>query len=304
MFSIKLSKKSLLFTLIISLSVAGYLNTYATIRTEQSIKFLLDELQSLDSESLVIFDLDDTLIQGIAYAPDDIKLAIRTTWYLINKILEKANTDTQKALVYKKLFKMKPDLVEAESPAIIKILQQHNIKTIGLTASFAGIYDTHGRVPCNADMRIAHLRLIDINFSSSFANIPYLTFNELEEDEEMPAFVGGILFSRPSEKGIVLETLLNNIGWKPNKIIFIDNLRTMVENVEQSAQKLEIPFLGVEFTGARTLPPLDPALFAIRVKYLIQNDAWLDDQAAYALIENPEYYFLKSKSKIYQQHIN
>lgn len=262
---------------------------FTQIITEPSIGFLLHEMQSLDTNSLVIFDLDDTLIQGISYAPDDIKLGIRKTWYLINKILEKANTETQKALIYKKLFKMKPNLVEPNAPDIIKELQKKGIKTIGLTASFAGLHGTHGRVPCNADMRVAHLGLLDINFSKAFPTTAPMVFDQLELDGEKPAFVHGILFSRPQEKGIVLEAFLQSINWKPNKIIFIDNLRAMVENVALSCQKLEIPYLGIEFTGARTLPPLDPALFQAQVQYLMLHDRWLDYHEIFNVLNNNQY---------------
>lgn len=267
---------------------------YASIKKASSINFLLQELPMLDNQSLVVFDLDDTLIQGIAYAPENIKLSIRSTWYLINKMLEHASSDAQKALVYAKLFKMKPDLVEPDAPSIIRQLQQHGVKVIALTASCAGIYDARRHAPCNADMRVAHLKLIDINFCDAFAHVTSLWFLELQNQQEVPAFVGGVLFSRPSEKGTVLEAFLQKIKWMPNKIIFIDNLRDMVENVGQAAQKMNIPFLGIEFTGARNLPPLDPALFQLRVQYLMRHDVWLDGHDATALLNNPDYSFLKA----------
>ncbi len=164
---------------------------HALIRVEPSIKFLRNE--QVDSNSLVVFDLDDTLIQGIAFAPDDIKLGIRKTWYLINTALEKATTDAQKALVYAKLFKMKPELVEQEAPAIIRHLQHNNVKVIGLTASFAGLDNANRHRPCNADMRITHLRLVGINFYRAFSIEPII-FDELEDYGQRPAYSGVFYF--------------------------------------------------------------------------------------------------------------
>lgn len=276
--------------------VSEYHFVCAPIRTESSINFLIHELHTLDSDSIIIFDLDDTLIQGIAYAPEHIKLGMRKTWYLINKMLEKAHNDAQKVLVYSKLFKMKPDLVEQETPSIIKYIQSKGIKTIGLTASCSGMhYDTPRSVPCNADMRVAHLKLIGIDFQSSFACRHVIVFDDLEKDGQIPAYVNGILFSRPSEKGPVLEAFFDAVGWKPTKIIFIDNLQEMIENVELSAQKMNIPFEGIVFTGARMLPHPDPALFQLRVQYLILYDSWLNEVEANVLLAIPEYMALDIK---------
>ena len=237
------------------------------------------ECQTLDSDSLVLFDVDGTLI-----IPRDKILKPQAEKHL-HKIVSKAwkykHLDPEQELSKNEFYSivmqtMKFDLVDEKFPKIIEELQKKNVKTLGLTAMGTGSY---GRIESREEWRFEQLKDFSIDFRSSFASLPKFYFLDYESKNGLPGYYKGIIFSSDVPKGIILSKFLKNIEWKPKKIIFIDDIHSFVESVDREIAVLDIPFKGFHYRAAYQTPiEIDEDAISFQIDYLIKESKWLSDE--------------------------
>ena len=92
---------------------------------------------------------------------------------------------------------------------------------------------------------------MDIDFSDSFPNYPQLSF---DFPSDQPIFQQGVLFTDTSSKKESLAVLLELMQWHPTKIIFIDDRLHYLEEIEQLAIELGIPFIGIHYRASELIP--------------------------------------------------
>lgn len=181
------------------------------------------EFAHLDNNSLVLFDVDYTLLipNDAILRPCGQKLVKK----LIKEILE--NPSMVPSGKYPDGFLFSQTLLQAESSLVdeqflplIKCLQDKKIRTIALTAAPAGKL---GAIESMADWRIDELKKMGFNFFSAFPEIQFLEFPKKADKEFHPMFKSGILFSSKHPKGDVLKQFLTTICWIPSKIVLIDD---------------------------------------------------------------------------------
>ena len=99
-------------------------------------------------------------------------------------------------------------------------------------------------------MRYEKLAELGIDFSSSFAPILMMLNTETGFNKN-PCYYRGILMTDMVDKGDVLGSFLDVQGYRPNKIIFFDDVVENVLSVKAAAKRREIPCLGFVYRAAK-----------------------------------------------------
>ena len=146
-------------------------------------------------------------------------------------------------------------LAEKDTPIVVKTLQNQGITTIAFTASLTGTLEGLGHLQ---ERRFQDLQALSMNFQSAF------TFQELLLDElpahhhNHPAYHQGILYANggreANNKGAVLVAFLQRVGWKPQRVVMVDDVLKNLTDIAQALTVWDptIEFVGIEYHGAQT----------------------------------------------------
>ncbi len=179
-------------------------------------KRITDILKYINNTTLVIFDVDNTLIDTVQNFGGT-AWAYNVAHKLLKKGIEPTKAVKQSYTIYtevKKFVQFKP--VEPETPGLIRQLREKNIQAMVLTM----------RALQMAKSTVQDLRSADIDFSKQPIHHETVTL------ESMAGYAEGILYSGPMlSKGECLTSFLDTISYKPEYIIFVDDSKQQVENV-------------------------------------------------------------------------
>lgn len=244
------------------------------------------ELQKVDKNSLVMFDVDDTLI----YPTDLIQRAKH--WEYRDKITQQ--TLKNPAIVpegkYEKdylhstiLNSSEFVLVDPKIVSIIKELQERHIPTIAFTKM--GSWSL-GVIPSLTEFRYKQLKAHEIDFSGAFADPKYPKNCITVKDGKSYCFRKGILFSNEYDKGPILQLFLKTMNLKPNKIVFLDDRYDYLETVEAAMKDSGIEFIGLHYTAADKNPSqLDEEVARFQYHYVAQHGVWINEEKARQLMQ-------------------
>jgi hypothetical protein len=234
----------LIIIMLISLCEINCLNDIKKFNSIDSIEQVQDFLQQATPKTLVIFDIDDTLIvpeEKIFYplfkAVDDFDFSDTAFVKKLKEIYWQLAKSKEANVIFSKI-KFIP--VEQKTIVLIKELQNRNVKILALTngslCKFIGI-------EIMKKLRFSHMNQVGLDFSSSF-NIQELILENLPPLwGYSPIFYKGILYALGSPKGTVLMEFLNKIVFKPDKVIFFDDLIEQCSSVSSTMEKLGIQCL-------------------------------------------------------------
>lgn len=190
-------------------SIFAYMPYLCLGKTIETINSIMDEkvvaqLQNADAETLVIFDMDNTLFT------------------IANN---KAVTDLNQPLNLL--------LVEEKMIEVIKNLQERKVKVMALTA-----------VGASRELRrwrVRNLNQIGLDFSTSF-DLQEVEFYKLPYCRNIySAFYQGVLCTAHNPKGSVLIAFLSTIDWRPAKVIFFDDQFSRCVDVAHEMAEYNIP---------------------------------------------------------------
>lgn len=201
----KIKKKLIVFknSFLLGILFFGFSVLYTeTIKEIVSIKQAQNELERADENTLVVFDIDKTLLVSdvpISFMDQEIKF----------------------------------DSVEKETVEIIRNLQSRGVPIIALTHS--------GSTPEICRWRVDNLQQIELDFSNSFA-LKEFEFDKLPMIfDAYPSFYRGILCTGGIAKGVLLAAFIQRIGWLPHKVIFFDDQFQFCLNVHLEMSQRGIP---------------------------------------------------------------
>ncbi len=207
-------------------------SSLANIIESNTVAEIKNHLGNDLEHTLVIFDIDNTLA-----AP---KLEIGSDQWVNYLVAEKMKLglDIQQAFnavlptYFHVQFKIAMHPVEDITPYLIDELQAQGVSVIALTAR--SIFVASRTLNQLDDMRVelgikGHVDELHLNMP-----IPCI-------------YMHGVIFSGLNDKGMVLIELLNNIDFKPTKIIFIDDKLKNIVAVEYAAEKCGIEFIGIRY---------------------------------------------------------
>jgi hypothetical protein len=246
-------------------------------------------VNSSDQETLVLFDVDETLL----VAKDRILRPCAREFFKkrVGEILENSENVPQGKfnedyLLGHILARIEYEVVDSKILFIIESLQRKNIKAIAFTRMNTG---PCGIIPSLEEWRIEHLKKHSIDFSQAFPQFPELIIEDLESSGRSALFKSGVLCANKQNKGPVLAAFLDQIGFKPSRVIFIDNRMDYLESVEESLRNKEIDFVGFHYTDVEDrLCLINEKLADYQIEHLIKTDIWLSEKEALEILETQD----------------
>lgn len=213
--------------------------------------------------ALIILDIDDTLLIPVQMLGCD-------EWFTLRfKTLEASGLPYKKALdralaeweAVRHLTKM--EIVEQGSEQIVQQLQQ-GFTVMGLTTQGLAL----------ATRTVEQLKLVNIDlFKAAPSPVDHYFING-----HGVLYRKGILFTAGTPKGPALVKLLDTIGLKPKKIVFINDKTTHLADVEGAVEKCGIEFVGLRYSysdarKARFSPELATVQFALStLEHFLSDD--------------------------------
>lgn len=276
------------FALCISLNI-NLTQLSAQIIEAPTLDSFEEALKELDANSLVLLDVDDTLLM-----PKDCILQSNAERYVL-QYSKDAYLETNKnapknipALIWAK---MQYETVNPKLVDIVQDLQIKNIKTIAFTNAPIGPHDS---IPSMEDWRIEHLKQNQFDFSSAFPDFPLLPFDlntGIFARFKTPApvlFKLGVLYANGQHKGPVLKAFLKVINCKPSIIFFLDDRLDYLKSVEKALEGSDIAFVGFHYTEAKAKPcKVNGPVARFQFLHLYRDGEWLnDDEAAAHILQN------------------
>lgn len=256
-------KKIVLFCLMIGL------NAQAAISELASYKDL--DLSQIDKDTLVIFDIDNTLIRqnsmvGTHQWGDYIRdRGVRRGMDV------KAASELQHKLFADLQSKVTVLPTENEVTVILKQLSERNIPHFALTA----------RAPIIKDVTISQLQILGHDFSTSFP--------EQKDISQLDSFLKqGIIFSGSTPKGELLKLIIENSVRKPTHVIFIDDRSYNLESVEASLKDYPVKLNSYRYGGAdASVKNFDPIEADLIYSFYVEAHELIDSDEAKSLIGSP-----------------
>ena len=200
---------------------------------------IIPYLEEISPENLlVVCDIDNTLLQSthelgsVAWGEYMINL-------YISKGISKRNAEEIESILWKTVrphISVEP--VDPRTSSVIEEIQRRKIPIIALTA----------RSPDELDYTFEELESVMIDFSKQkVASNCYLHF----ETNSKAMFLNGVLFATLfNTKASVLLSFLEKYQMTPDRIIFVDDKRHHVEDIEKACLARGIECIGIRFGGA------------------------------------------------------
>ncbi len=220
----------------------------------------------IDNDTWLLVDLDNTTFEG--------KQALGHTEWFYDKAhakmrsgmtLEEATRECYPEWIeVQKICPVKP-VEEAFIPAL-SLLKQRGIVIMGLTH----------RQPSLVDSTLRQVASLGLSFHDSAP-----VKNTFAVPSETPTmYTEGILFTGEyNKKGVIFVRFLSIINQKPKKIVFIDDKRSHVEEVEKALMGQGIEYIGVHYTAIEHVEKVySPAIAEFQYKFLntiLSNDGAL-----------------------------
>lgn len=226
----------------------------------------------ITTDALVIFDVDETLIQP-------------TDAFLINEHTLQGEAFRQALLAKHPNIKNWDFLIsvmlkEAQRPLIepiivqkIKELQKRHIPVIACTGMNVGPKGSYASLE---DWRYTHLK--SLGFEGSFNQLEF----RLKGFKKNPGFYKGLLSTDLEWKGPVIGAFLDEMKLAPKIVIMFDDTLEELKSTQQECEKRGIVFQGYLYKGAKS-KPWNQQLAQIQADYLITHQHWLSDEQAFKL---------------------
>ncbi len=249
---------------------------FADITTVNDFVAIKNILESADKDTLVIFDVDDVLVQ-----PTDQIFQSKNKKYLLQldkALAKRISADKLEYLRSKIAYKQQEKLVDAGILELLAYLKQFKINTTALTNCATGKI---GAIARFEEWRIARLNSLGIDFSAH-NTLPDVQFQNIDSREGRPVIKSGIIFTGYADKGTVLRAVLRKFSLHPKKIIFIDDKLANLQSVEAVALQHKIEFIGVEYTAVKTslTDEFNSKRADLQFVVLEREHNWLSDQEA------------------------
>lgn len=231
------------------------------------------EASQLDEESLLLFDVDATLI-----VPKDVILKPKGK-YLFKKLIA-GHTDRD---LFREIRMRAPHgLVDNKSVNFVQSLQCNKIPVIAFTAAPSKIREMEQP----GVWRVEELKSFGFDFSPAFPDLHFLELPKKPNQKHAPLFRSGVLYSSLHPKGDILMLFLHELSIKPKKVVFVDDELEQVKSVVKSLDKQGIPSVGIHYTAADdNARDLNHEQAQFQINYFIQEGIWLGDEASMLLIE-------------------
>lgn len=231
---------------------------------------LSDILKHTDNNTMVILDIDNTLIEPAQSLGSDQWAWDRVSTLCKQGLIQQDAIQQTSNEWYVVHLLTKVKTLESNTAEVIDALQKQGYPVIALTT----------RRPRYMEITFRELKDVNINFTNDFINSCKFTYNNM-------IYENGITFiSIENRKGAALKELLQQMVHLPEKIIFVDDKLSHVKDVEETCAQLNIDFVGVRYGAADA----HVASYNSRIaeKQLSLFNQILSDDEALLLLQNKE----------------
>lgn len=190
-------------------------------------------LPFLEEETLFIFDIDNTIMEPTQTLGSDQWFYHRKDQYLKKGYSPQEALESALAewMSVQNLTRVK--LVEEKIAAIIASLQHEKKGLIGLTTRGLGL--------ATRTIEQLHSLKVDLSLAAPISK------EFLLKEPRGVLYRKGILFTAGAHKGKALATFLAEMEELPKKILFINDKRSHIAEVEEACLALNIPFVGLRY---------------------------------------------------------
>lgn len=215
------------------------------MRSIHSFTQAADVFATCTPQTLILFDIDDTLIASpeifLDYIGYSLSFKLRLVWNYPTILLPSV-----RERIYSIIRQQAP--VIFIEPAILPLIaqaQQKDCPVLGLTSMETGSYGVIDNMP---EWRYQTLRNMGVIFTQTypdhiFTDLPtYRTYH--------PVLYKGILCTNQRPKGEVLKSFLTQQKHLPTHIIFFDDSTQNLQSVGQACHELAIPVQLFYYTGS------------------------------------------------------
>lgn len=244
-------------------------------------------LLNIEQETLLIFDIDETLIEAA-------NMICRPQF--LDKFLELQDKYFKNFNLSQKCkeFLDKKILIEPYIKDIIDHLQKKHIPIIGLTTRNVT------REKANDMLKLTYNCLNDLGINFNNLSIENFDIVDYKNSGATPKFYNGIIFTDATSKGYALYSFLYHTGIKLKKIIFIDDIyknlldvKNMIEFIyrDNNNQLPKILFYGYHYNFVKNnIHILDEEAVKWQFEFTRYYGKWLSDIEIKELIEeNADY---------------
>lgn len=233
-------------------------------------------LKTADANSIVLFDIDDTLITAVDVFARGRDFPLGFYAQLLIKFPEFIQHSVQEEL-FSLIYQQAPRiLVESAVIKIINDLKARGCLVLGLTSMESGSYGVMPNMPV---WRSTMLKRMGIEFSAKYPNE---TFNGLKEYRgTYPILFDGILCCNQQPKGDVLNAFLTAHDLHPSQIVFFDDSTKHLQSVGAICAKHNISCMLFEYRGAYIIPgEWNDAVVLKQIETLLKEQRWISDSEA------------------------
>ncbi len=225
------------------------------------------DFNAIDKDTLVIFDVDETLIQPVdMYFINEGRPEAKA----IKKKLIENHPEIKDWRLYEDILikQVQRPLLEISIIEKINALQKIGVIVIAVTAMNTGKHGSYDRLE---HWRYEHLG--SFGFEGAFNDL----IIDFESNGKKPVFYKGILATDLSPKGPALFSFLDLIKDMPKKIIMFDDNKDFLESVAAESKKHGVQFQGYWYKGAHE-KAWDQALIDFQIEHLLKHKKWLSDE--------------------------
>lgn len=233
----------------------------------------LEEIFSLiDKDSIVFFDIDNTLI----YPNQSLGSA---EWYYsvyLSHIKENIPEKQARNMTQKEWYNInltsKTSTVEPNTAEFISGLQKNGISVMGLTAR-----------PQNVSTLTKNQLLnnkIDLSKTAISKKSDVLIAGEI-------GYTRGILFVEDYNKGEAMLKLFSYFKTSPKKVVFIDDVQKNTDAVEAALTKANIPIISIRYSALDAkVKAYNPKIIAIEEEVFQKKHILISDLEAQKILAN------------------
>lgn len=248
----------------------------ATIIEAKTIQEVEDIFECLTPQSLLIWDIDHTLIY-----PKDKILGYRNeplAFELSLRYLNRSNNQKWTDLITSILTQCSYQLVNPHLVNLISLLQTKQIPTMAFTALRTGCF---GKIESMETWREKQLNTLGIDFTSFLSKCRSQRWEGTTFQTYKPRFQNGILYSDRLDKGVVFEQFFPEINSQPDVVVFVDDTLQCLKSVAGVLEKLNIPFIGIHYLECSGISlKANPEIANFQYQTLADKEIWLSDEEA------------------------
>lgn len=189
----------------------------------------------LDAETLLVLDLDNTLIESVYHYG-----SYQWGTFLTKRAIREGLS------VEKALDKVMPVWEKAQYEIEMKLIEE-GLNSFMINNASVGVTQLAltGRSPQIAKITLQQLERFQVEFS---------VWDPLKFSFELPyeyLFKNGVFFAgTKNEKGAILYQLLNQMPSKFKRVVFVDDQMYLVQQVGEALKELPIEYHGIRYSGA------------------------------------------------------